>query len=231
MPAETTVAAGWSRAAGPRPPRAVRRPAARLAQRGDRHHPAEPETPGGGDRVGDPGHVVGRGAPAAAAPGGSRLTWTRQLDPWSRSCTAVQRAHQLDPVDDVESVDRVKLVGRSTGRRATGRAGRVPGPGQPRPGGRGRRGGAAVGDVGRIAEEIAGSRASAGRGDGGRAPGRAGVAGLRAARLGRGPARRDHPAATVVSAGMSGDLEEAIRCGATHVRVGSAVLGPRPRIQ
>jgi pyridoxal phosphate enzyme (YggS family) len=43
--------------------------------------------------------------------------------------------------------------------------------------------------------------------------------------------RRDHPGATVVSAGMSGDLEEAVRCGATHVRVGSAVLGPRPRIK
>ena len=43
--------------------------------------------------------------------------------------------------------------------------------------------------------------------------------------------RRDHPEATVVSAGMSGDLEEAIRCGATHVRVGSAVLGPRPPIK
>jgi PLP dependent protein len=43
--------------------------------------------------------------------------------------------------------------------------------------------------------------------------------------------RRDHPDATVVSAGMSGDLEEAVRCGATHVRVGSAVLGPRPPIK
>jgi uncharacterized pyridoxal phosphate-containing UPF0001 family protein len=43
--------------------------------------------------------------------------------------------------------------------------------------------------------------------------------------------REDHPAASVVSAGMSGDLEEAIRCGATHVRVGSAVLGPRPPIK
>jgi PLP dependent protein len=43
--------------------------------------------------------------------------------------------------------------------------------------------------------------------------------------------RRDHPDATLVSAGMSGDLEEAVRCGATHVRVGSAVLGPRPPIK
>jgi pyridoxal phosphate enzyme (YggS family) len=40
--------------------------------------------------------------------------------------------------------------------------------------------------------------------------------------------RRVEPAATWVSAGMSGDLEEAVRHGATHVRVGSAVLGNRP---
>jgi uncharacterized pyridoxal phosphate-containing UPF0001 family protein len=39
----------------------------------------------------------------------------------------------------------------------------------------------------------------------------------------------DHPDATVLSAGMSGDLEDAVRAGATHVRVGSAILGPRPR--
>jgi pyridoxal phosphate enzyme (YggS family) len=37
-----------------------------------------------------------------------------------------------------------------------------------------------------------------------------------------------HPDATWLSAGMSGDLEAAIRAGATHVRVGSAVLGSRP---
>jgi PLP dependent protein len=39
------------------------------------------------------------------------------------------------------------------------------------------------------------------------------------------------PAANWVSAGMSGDLEDAIRAGATHVRVGSAVLGARPTIK
>jgi PLP dependent protein len=38
------------------------------------------------------------------------------------------------------------------------------------------------------------------------------------------------PDASVLSAGMSGDLEAAIRHGATHVRVGSAVLGARPTI-
>jgi pyridoxal phosphate enzyme (YggS family) len=42
--------------------------------------------------------------------------------------------------------------------------------------------------------------------------------------------RADHPAANMVSAGMSADLEEAVAAGATHVRVGTAVLGVRPRL-
>jgi len=40
--------------------------------------------------------------------------------------------------------------------------------------------------------------------------------------------RRVDPAATWVSAGMSADLEAAVESGATHVRIGSAVLGSRP---
>jgi hypothetical protein len=43
--------------------------------------------------------------------------------------------------------------------------------------------------------------------------------------------RAGHPDAVVISAGMSADLEEAVKHGATHVRIGSAVLGPRPLIQ
>ncbi len=39
-----------------------------------------------------------------------------------------------------------------------------------------------------------------------------------------------HPAATMVSAGMSSDLEDAVASGATHLRVGTAVLGVRPRL-
>ncbi|MFF3456176.1 YggS family pyridoxal phosphate-dependent enzyme [Streptomyces sp. NPDC002730] len=42
--------------------------------------------------------------------------------------------------------------------------------------------------------------------------------------------RAGHPAANMVSAGMSADLEEAVAAGATHVRVGTAVLGVRPRL-
>jgi pyridoxal phosphate enzyme (YggS family) len=49
------------------------------------------------------------------------------------------------------------------------------------------------------------------------------------ARLGDSAAvvRAVRPAATVISAGMSGDLEAAIAAGATHVRIGTALLGDR----
>ena len=40
--------------------------------------------------------------------------------------------------------------------------------------------------------------------------------------------RGDHPDAAWVSAGMSGDLEQAVAAGATHLRVGSALFGGRP---
>ncbi len=40
--------------------------------------------------------------------------------------------------------------------------------------------------------------------------------------------RNAHPSAVELSAGMSGDLEQAIECGSTCVRVGTALLGSRP---
>jgi hypothetical protein len=43
-----------------------------------------------------------------------------------------------------------------------------------------------------------------------------------------GLVRSGHPAATAISAGMSGDLEQAIAHGATLVRIGTALLGGRP---
>ncbi|MEU0096380.1 YggS family pyridoxal phosphate-dependent enzyme [Kribbella sp. NPDC006257] len=49
----------------------------------------------------------------------------------------------------------------------------------------------------------------------------AGLAGV-ASRL-----RSEHPAADWISAGMTGDLDAAIRHGATHVRLGRALLGTR----
>jgi len=42
--------------------------------------------------------------------------------------------------------------------------------------------------------------------------------------------RAHHPGATWVSAGMSADLEAAVANGATHLRVGSAILGSRAAV-
>ncbi|MBE3009368.1 YggS family pyridoxal phosphate-dependent enzyme [Microbispora sp. NEAU-D428] len=39
--------------------------------------------------------------------------------------------------------------------------------------------------------------------------------------------REEHPAADVISAGMSGDIPQAVANGATHLRVGTALLGRR----
>lgn len=93
------------------------------------------------------------------------------------------------------------------------------------------RGGAAVGDVPALAEAVAASEGLR----------LAGVMAVAPAGVDpRGPferlaqvaarVRAEHPGAAVVSAGMSGDLEEAVVAGATHVRVGRAVLGARPPI-
>lgn len=42
--------------------------------------------------------------------------------------------------------------------------------------------------------------------------------------------RADHPSATAISAGMSQDLEAAVKFGATHLRIGSDILGSRPAV-
>jgi len=159
--------------------------------------------------------------------------------------------------DVIHSVDRLRLVEVLGARaRAAGRVitclvqvdlGPEPGPGAERgvPGGRpagsaergvpeGRppglteRGGAAPGDVSRLADAVA---AEAGLTLGGV---------MAVAPLGAPPrpafrrlaevasaVRAAHPDASIISAGMTGDLEEAIAEGATHVRVGTALLGGR----
>jgi pyridoxal phosphate enzyme (YggS family) len=42
--------------------------------------------------------------------------------------------------------------------------------------------------------------------------------------------RREHPDADAISAGMSDDLEVAVKHGSTHVRVGTALLGRRGQV-
>ena len=90
------------------------------------------------------------------------------------------------------------------------------------------RGGVAPGEAGSLADLVAGSEALTLRGVMAVAPlggdPRAAFARLREVADG---IRADHPGATWVSAGMSGDLEAAVAEGATHLRVGSAILGSR----
>jgi pyridoxal phosphate enzyme (YggS family) len=130
--------------------------------------------------------------------------------------------------DVIHSVDRLRLVG-ALGAAAAG-AGRTPTclvqvNLDPDTHGRG---GAEPVDVQRIADAIAETDALR-------------LGGLMAvAPLGADPAptferlaeiaaklRGAHPEAVSLSAGMSGDLEAAIAAGATHVRIGSALLGAR----
>ncbi|MET8568688.1 YggS family pyridoxal phosphate-dependent enzyme [Streptomyces sp. NPDC004783] len=140
--------------------------------------------------------------------------------------------------DVVQSVDRAKLV--TVLSREAVRAGREVGvllqvaldAGESE---RGERGGVAPGGIEELADLVAGS-------EGLRLDGLMTVAPLTGEYAGRQQAafehlmdlsthlRRTHPAANMVSAGMSADLEQAVAAGATHVRVGTAVLGVRPRL-
>ncbi|GAA1427333.1 YggS family pyridoxal phosphate-dependent enzyme [Streptomyces thermospinosisporus] len=140
--------------------------------------------------------------------------------------------------DVVHSVDRAKLVNVLS--KEAVRAGREVGcliqvALDAGASGRGERGGVAPEGVAELADLVAGS-------EGLRLDGLMTVAPLTGEYAGRERAaferlmdlstdlRRNHPAANMVSAGMSADLEQAVAAGATHVRVGSAVLGVRPRL-
>lgn len=90
------------------------------------------------------------------------------------------------------------------------------------------RGGVVAGDLGRLADAVAGRPELRLRGLMAVAPLGADPDAAFATLAERsGQLRRDHPGASAISAGMSGDLEPALRHGATHVRVGSALLGRR----
>lgn len=135
--------------------------------------------------------------------------------------------------DVVESVDRVKLVGAlDRGAREHGRVVDCLVQVSLDPPGSAARGGAAPAEVADVAAAVEDAEALRLRGVMAVAP--LGEPPLPAFERLAGIAaelRRVHPGADLVSAGMSGDLEEAVRCGATHVRVGSAILGPRPPIK
>ena len=136
--------------------------------------------------------------------------------------------------DVVESVDRAKLVAPlSRGAHSRGHEVDVLLQVSLDPPGAGHRSGADPDDLADLARSRGGGRhAPAARPDGRRAArGGARRSPSPGSRTSATSFVRDHPEATTLSAGMSGDLEAAVRHGATHVRVGSAVLGERPAVQ
>lgn len=144
------------------------------------------------------------------------------------------KAHSLAAyVDTVHSIDREKLV--SALDRAAAAAGREVGVlVQVRLGGDqagAGRGGIPPEGVAELANSVVAARHLRLQGVMAVAPVGAdpGVAFAELARVARG-VRADHPGATWVSAGMSADLEAAVENGATHLRVGSAILGSRPPV-
>ncbi|MCM1948753.1 MULTISPECIES: YggS family pyridoxal phosphate-dependent enzyme [Streptomyces] len=172
-------------------------------------------------------------APKAAACADLDLTWHFVGQLQTNKVRSV-----VGYADVVQSVDRLKLVSSLSA--AAERAGRELGcliqvALDAESGGRGDRGGVAPDGV----EELAAALDEA---PGLRLGGLMTVAPLVGEYAGRQRAafdrlmdlstalRATRPAANMVSAGMSADLEDAIAAGATHVRVGTAVLGVRPKL-
>lgn len=140
-------------------------------------------------------------------------------------------AHVASYADVVQSVDRPKIVAaldraaQTSGRRLDVLL-------QVALDGSGGRGGVAPQDAPALAERVAESSSLTLRGVMAVAPRdgdpRPSFARLREVAHGIQAA---HPEASWISAGMSGDLEEAVLEGATHLRVGTAILGSRPPLR
>jgi pyridoxal phosphate enzyme (YggS family) len=168
-------------------------------------------------------------APKAAACAGLDLRWHFVGQLQSNKATSVATY-----ADVVHSVDRARLVhALDAGAHRVGRTLDVlvqvdldPSPATPG------RGGAAPAELPGLADLVASSGSLRLRGLMAVAPlgAEPAVAFARLASLAT-ELRGAHPAAGWLSAGMSGDLEEAVAAGATHVRVGSAILGGRPLLR
>jgi pyridoxal phosphate enzyme (YggS family) len=166
-------------------------------------------------------------APKAAQCADLNLTWHFVGQLQTNKAASVVRYASV-----VHSVDRPRLI------RALGRAARAAGrvveclvevslDGDPA------RGGAVAGDVPALAEALAAEEGLTLGGVMAVAP----LSMAPADAFGRlltsaAAVRAVRPGATVISAGMSGDLEAAVGAGATHLRIGTALLGDRgPRVR
>ncbi len=166
-------------------------------------------------------------APKAAQCSDLKLTWHFIGQLQTNKCASVVRYASV-----VHSVDRARLV------HALGRAARraervidclveVSLDGDPA------RGGAPAGEVPALAEALEAESGLMLRGVMAIAPlGMAPAAAFARLLDSASAVRAVRPSATVISAGMSGDLEAAIEAGATHLRIGTALLGDRgPRVR
>jgi pyridoxal phosphate enzyme (YggS family) len=175
---------------------------------------------------------VGENRDAEAAPKAAQcadldLTWHFIGQLQTNKCASVVRYASV-----VHSVDRLRLI-RALGQAAR-RADRVIDclievslDGDPA------RGGAPAGEVPALAEALEAETGLVLGGVMAIAPLGVAPADAFARLLGSAAAvRAVRPSATVISAGMSGDLEAAVEAGATHLRIGTALLGDRePRVR
>ncbi|QCU77843.1 YggS family pyridoxal phosphate-dependent enzyme [Citricoccus sp. SGAir0253] len=186
-----------------------------------------------------------KAAATAGALAGTPLRWhfIGQLQS-NKAKYVVRYAAAVHSVDRGSLVDALSaaMVREQERRRRAGEDGREPldclvqvdlddRPEAERPSGIGARGGAAPAEVPALAERIAAAEGLRLRGVMAVAPlgldpvpAFRRLAGIAADLAGR------YPGATWVSAGMSQDLEQAVAAGATHLRVGTDVLGPRPPV-
>ena len=177
---------------------------------------------------------IGENRDAEAAPkaaecadlGLENLTWHFIGQLQTNKCASVVRYASV-----VHSVDRQRLIGALG--KAARRAGRVIEclvevslDGDPA------RGGAVAGEVPALAEALAAEEGLVLGGVMAVAPLSMPPADAFARlRVSAAAVRGVRPGATVISAGMSGDLEAAVEAGATHLRIGTALLGDRgPRV-
>jgi pyridoxal phosphate enzyme (YggS family) len=166
-------------------------------------------------------------APKAAECAGLNLTWHFVGQLQTNKAASVVRYASV-----VHSVDRLRLV-RALGRAARGAERVVECLVEVSLDGDPTRGGAVAGDVPALAEALAAEEGLVLGGVMAIAPLSMEPADAFARLLASAAAVRGiRPGATVVSAGMSGDLEAAVEAGATHLRIGTALLGDRgPRVR
>jgi pyridoxal phosphate enzyme (YggS family) len=166
-------------------------------------------------------------APKAAECAGLNLTWHFVGQLQTNKAASVVRYASV-----VHSVDRLRLV-RALGRAARGAERVVECLVEVSLDGDPARGGAVAEEVPALAEALAAE-------DGLMLGGVMAVAPLSMPpadafallRVSADAVRQVRPGATVISAGMSGDLEAAVEAGATHLRIGTALLGDRgPRVR